>query len=468
MNFWSQQALSGPALAVVDERGQSLSRAELGQLVTQAALALGQLGPRQLGFLPMRNNLDSLVAYLAALRVGHVPLLLPADLQPDLLAALKAQYQPDWVASAHGQGLRLDGTALRLHTHASAVHSVTARLHPDLALLLSTSGSTGSPRLVRLSQRALQANAEAIAQYLGIGPGERALTMLPPNYSYGLSVINSHLHGGGALVLRDISVLNPAFVQVLRDEAITSLCGVPYIYQMLQRTGFDRLELPALRTLTQAGGRLDERLARFFAELAARKGWRFFIMYGQTEATARISYLPPERLADKPGAIGKAIPGGQLALDPDSGELIYTGPNVMMGYAERREDLAKGDELHGVLRTGDLARQDAEGFFYLTGRLKRFVKLAGNRYSLDELETGLQAALALPVAAGGRDERLVLWLQTQVHADEAAATALIARTRHWLQQHCGLHHSLLRIRCVPQLPQLPNGKPDYQRLLEDA
>ena len=314
---------------------------------------------------------------------------------------------------------------------------------------------------MRLSYGNLQANAASIAQYLGLAPDERALTVLPPHYSYGLSVINSHLHAGAGLVLREVSVLSPAFVETLRTQAVTSIAGVPYIYQMLWRTGFNKQDLPALRTLTQAGGKLDDKLTSAFAKLAQERGWRFVVMYGQTEATARISYLPPERLLEKIGSIGIAIPGGQLRIDPDNAELLYSGANVMLGYAHSRADLALGDVQRGLLRTGDQARQDADGFFYITGRLKRFIKLAGNRIGLDEVEQQLQQHLSLPAMAAGRDERLVLWL-------EASDEALLEASKHWLFSQFGIHHSLCRLRLVERLPLLSSGKKDYSALLADT
>jgi acyl-CoA synthetase (AMP-forming)/AMP-acid ligase II len=330
--------------------------------------------------------------------------------------------------------------------------------HPELGLLLSTSGSTGSPRSVRLSYAALGANASSITQYLSLGPEERAITTLPAHYSYGLSVINSHLGAGASVVLTEHSVLRDEFWRLVREHAITSLAGVPYTYQLLHRTGFERRELPSLRTLTQAGGRLDDRLTRSFDELARRRGWRFFVMYGQTEAAPRMSFVPPDRLAEKIGAIGIPIPGGKLTLDGMTGEIVYLGPNVMMGYAQAPEDLERGDESRGVLHTGELGRVDEEGFFYLTGRLKRFVKLSGNRVGLDEVENMLQQELGVPVAVGGRDDELMAWVES---CDEG----MIAHASRLFRERYGLHHSLYRITRVDQLPLLASGKKDYASML---
>lgn len=439
--FWAAQPTLSATTAVVDEHGRALTRGELDALVDRRAAGLQERGTRRLGFIFFRNRLDDLVQHLATLRAGHVALLLPADMTVAAAQPLVDLYRPAWV---HGAPAGLAHTA-----------GFGPPLHEDLGLLLSTSGSTGSPKLVRLARSAVQANAASIADYLHITPADRTLTTLPPSYSYGISVIHSHLLAGACVVLSDASVLSPEFLPRLREQAITAIAGVPSSWQMLLRTGFDKAELPALRTITQAGGRLDEPFKRRLLDWAEARGARFFVMYGQTEATARISYVPPERLAGKLGAIGIAVPGGALSVDAASGELVYRGPNVMMGYATQPQDLARGDDLGGVLHTGDLGRQDEDGFFHVTGRLKRFVKLSGSRIGLDEVEALLGRELQLPVAAGGRDERLIVALESPEDA------ALVARTRELLVEQLQLPLSLIRIKQLPALPLLPTGKRDY-------
>ena len=444
MNFWDSAANWAERIAVIDSDGHAHSYAELLARVYQQEQALASLGARTLGFLLCDNRLADLVLYLACLRQGHVPLLLAAQTPPEQLAALQARYKPQWIAM-HGEPQ-------------AQPESTVAELHPVLGLLLSTSGSTGSPRLVRLSRSALQANAAAIVSYLGLSAQERAITSLPMHYSYGLSVINSHLLVGATLVLNTDSVFSREFLQRLREQHVTSLAGVPYLYQMLYRTAFFKQELPALRTLTQAGGLLDEKITRLVADYAQVSGRRFYVMYGQTEACARISYVPPEQLASKIGSIGVPIPGGALEVDANSGELIFSGPNVMLGYAEQRADLARGDDCQGRLPTGDLGRVDDDGFFYITGRLKRFIKVSGNRIGLDEVEQALQAALQLPLAVGGTDDRLVVWLEGQnaTHLDQV---------REFVRQQYAIHPTMTRLQLVEQLPLLPNGKKDYGALL---
>lgn len=459
MSFWKFTHGQPHAIAVIDEFEREITYSELDSRINEAAEFLNRNGKRLFCFLFCSNRLASLVAYLACLRAGHVPLLLPENLSPDLIKNLIDHYQPDFIFGLSDCSEVLPSSGISIIRHLSASNSIKTQLHPDLALLLSTSGTTGSPKLVRLSYQALQANAESIKNYLELYEDDRAMTTLPPYYSYGLSVINSHLEAGACLVLGDVSVMTRDFGDLLRDQSVTSIAGVPYIYQMLQRTGFAKLNVPSLRTLTQAGGRLDDRLTRTFHELAAQRGWRFFVMYGQTEATARISYVPYKRLGEKIGSIGVAIPGGKLSLDPDTAEIIYHGDNVMMGYATTRAELALADEMHQTLRTGDLGRVDGDGFFYVTGRLKRFIKLTGNRIGLDEVEQMLQDSLGHPVSVGGNDQCLIAWV-------EANDDSYIEQAKRLIHERYNVHHSLCRISVVDQLPLLPTGKKDYAALTD--
>ena len=448
MSFWELPAHAPNDIVLVDTDGTGIDRKALLARVRVYEEQLVSHGERSFGILLCANRVDDIALLLACLRLRHVPLLLAADMPTDQLEALISHYGPDWIAGRDGEAGPM---ALRRSTPRAA-------LHPALGLLLSTSGSTGSPRLVRLSREALQANAASIANYLSLSRNERAITSLPMNYSYGLSVINSHLHAGGALILNNDSVMSREFLHRLQEQRATSLAGVPYLYQMLVRTGFFKRPPPTLRTLTQAGGKLDDRMTRLIAETAEANDWRFFVMYGQTEACARISYVPPERLVAKLGSIGIAIPGGTLSVAPDSGELIYEGPNVMLGYAERPADLSLGDELGGRLATGDLGRVDEDGFFYITGRLKRFIKVSGNRIGLDEVEQALQARLQGPVSVGGKDDCLVVWI-------ESGDPETVNAAQTYLRDQFMIHHSMVKLRIVDHLPLLPTGKKDYSQLL---
>ncbi|AIY05452.1 AMP-dependent synthetase [Planococcus sp. PAMC 21323] len=292
------------------------------------------------------------------------------------------------------------------------------KLDEHLALLLTTSGSTGSPKFVRLSYENVFKNAESIVKYLEIKADDKPITTLPMNYSYGLSIINSHFICGATIIVTDASIVKKEFWNLCKEQGATTFGGVPFVYEMLDRLKFEDFDLPSLKTLTQAGGKLNSTLSSKFAEVCNQKGIRFFTMYGQTEATARMSYLPAEKNLDKAGSIGIAIPGGELMLQNDNGncitipnvigELIYKGANVSLGYAESLGDLSKKDENNGTLHTGDLAYFDQEGYFFVTGRIKRIIKIAGSRISLDEVE-GLLNEYGHECVCAGADDQLHIY-----------------------------------------------------------
>jgi acyl-coenzyme A synthetase/AMP-(fatty) acid ligase len=254
------------------------------------------------------------------------------------------------------------------------------------------------------------------------------------------------------------------FWTFLEDEKATSLSGVPYTYEMLKRLRFFRMGLPSLRTLTQAGGKLNTELCREFAEYAQVTGKQFVVMYGQTEATARMSYLPPEQALSKAGSIGVAIPGGRFSLVDENrqlietggqtGELVYQGPNVSLGYAESAEDLAKGDENKGVLYTGDLAQRDNDGYYYIVGRKKRFIKLFGNRISLDETE-GMLKSMYGDCACTGTDDKMTVYITEKGKE---------AEIKQFISMKTNIHFSAFEVRHIASIPKNSYGKTSYTEL----
>jgi len=458
MKFWMLEHPPATTAVIDTVTGVEKTYGELRSDVERTMAAIPKRGKKSLCLLLAQNRYECIVAYLAALNSGDALMAVDAMLNRELLFDLVATYRPDYISAASADigvpGYRKVGS-VSPNVWESEGQAQQTVIHPSLALLLSTSGSTGSPKFVRLTLDNLQANAASIAAYLGLMADERPITSLPMAYSYGLSVINSHLLAGASVVLTDHGVLRREFWDSVDRHACTSFSGVPYTYQMLLQTGLLKKRGSTLRTLTQAGGRLSEPFTRQMHDLAAERGSRFFVMYGQTEATARISYVPFETLPAKVGSIGVAIPNGTMRLDDATGELIYTGPNVMMGYADCREDLVKGDELQGVLRTGDLARQDDDGFFYITGRIKRFLKLFGKRFNLDEVEQIVQHRFDVPVACFGRDD--LLMIATEHSGNVEPITAMLRET-------FGLPKDAANVTAVQKLPRTVNGKIDYQAL----
>jgi acyl-CoA synthetase (AMP-forming)/AMP-acid ligase II len=457
--------------AVIDAASATvLSYAEL---IARAHAARAPLGDsRQLLFLFARNDLFSAVTYAGALLGRHPVALLDAKSPMASAASVVASYGPAWIAGPEGIGQQLAAEAVPVERTVTTEGGELVRtgypaqvpLHPDLAVMLTTSGTTGSSKFVRLSQRNLEANAGSIVGYLGLTPSDRAITSLPIHYSFGLSVLNSHWMAKATVVMTGESIIQKPFWEVFARHECTSLAGVPYTYQMLERVGFRKMALPSLNTLQQAGGALDRRLAAEYGTFMADRGGRFFVMYGQTEATARIAYLPPERLPDKLGSAGIAIPGGRLSIEPAgaettdgrvTGEVVYQGPNVMLGYADRPADLARGDDLGGVLRTGDMGYLDEDGFLFLAGRSKRIAKVFGLRVNLDEIEARLREHG--PAAVVGGQDRIWAFCAFGSEASVGALAESYARDYR-------LHRSALEFRHIDEIPTTSSGKTDYRQV----
>lgn len=454
--FW--QVTAGEDIAAIDAySGKEWSYSALRRDVMRLQPLLRRKGRKALGLLVTQNGYEYLVAYLAALNAGSAVIVSDGGVNAYFRSSLLDVYRPDWIFSLQQEGA-FAGYRQRPSGPPGLLEREVAEegaIYPDLALLLSTSGSTGSPKLVRLSYRNIAANAESISQCLQITSRERAITSLPMSYSYGLSVINSHLHARGTIVFTRDSVLRRNFWDAIDIHRCTSFAGVPYTYRMLLETGLLRTKGSSLRTLTQAGGKLDNAFISRLYEIALDREWRLFVMYGQTEATARISCLPFEQVNRKLGSVGTAVPGGSIAVDQQTGELVYSGPNVMLGYATSREDLAKGDDMGGVLHTGDTARLDPDGYLYVTGRLKRFLKVFGKRFNLDEVERILSGALAAPVACFGRDDRLVVVAESC--RGRSDVTEVVCGT-------FDLPRAVVRGYSIGTLPRNSNGKLDYPSL----
>lgn len=462
-------------LLAVDDVGSRLYGRDLDAACAAISRAMGR--ERALVFLLCQNDPGTLLGYLGCLRCGAVPLALSSHIAPALLRELAETYHPGFYCipkdlPAETRAV-LPNTAPLLELRGSVMipggGAERYPIHPELALLLTTSGSTGSPKLVRLSGRNLASNAASIVQYLGLDADERPITTLPLNYSYGMSIVNSHMLVGAPVLLTAHGVLERGFWNMVRRERATSLAGVPYTYQMFHRLGLTTMELPRLRYLTQAGGKLPPELQGEFAAWVAGTGRRFYVMYGQTEAAPRMSYLPPERAIEKIGSIGIPIPGGRFRLEdtagveiasPDTtGELIYCGENVAMGYARAVADLAKGDEWRGRLATGDMARRDRDGFYYIVGRKKRFVKLYGNRVNMDEVERLLSARFSgAGFACTGRDDLLCIYTDSRDPTIPEAA-------QHYISEETRLSPRAFRVQVIDTIPKNESGKTLYSALL---
>ena len=466
--MWSFERF-GERTALVDENSGITSYAELNAACGSLASYVER---RTLSFNLCSNEKGSLLGYAAFINAGVVPLLLDAELERGLLYLLINAYRPNylWLPSAMSDAFADCHEVFSIwgYTLLKTTYGRVFPLYGELALLLTTSGSTGSPKLVRQSYGNIRANTESIVEYLRLDETERPITTLPMSYTYGLSIINSHLWAGASIIITKKTLIQKEFWQQFKDFGATSFGGVPYIYEMLDKLRFFHMELPSLRTMTQAGGKLSPELHRKFAEYAEANGKKFVVMYGQTEATARMSYLPAERSLEKYGSMGIAIPGGEFSLidvdgreisEPNTiGELVYKGANVMLGYAESGADLGKGDEQNGVLVTGDMAKRDLDGYYYIVGRKKRFLKIFGSRVNLDETEQMLKAAFPdCECACGGIDDRMTVFV---TDAEDSADII------NYLADKTGLNRVAFKITPVPAIPRNDAGKILYSELSE--
>lgn len=346
----------------------------------------------------------------------------------------------------------------------------------DDALLLFTSGSTGQPRAVRITHGNIRANTESIVEYLALGRTDRMLVVLPFAYSFGASLLHTHLSVGGSLVLVNSFAYPERALDVLERTACTGMAGVPSTFHMLLRNStFAQRALPQLRLIQQAGGKLPAQLVDEL--LAAQPQARVFIMYGQTEATARLSYLAPELAAVKRGSVGRGIPGVELVVRAEDGrpvapaqmgEIWASGANISPGYFDDPE--ATAAKFHdGALRTGDMATVDDDGFIYIVDRVADFIKSWGFRISSQEVESAalrlpeVVAAAAIGVEDPSAGERVELFAVVRPGSGLTAAD-ILAECRRTLPRHKLPEH----VHLLDSLPLNANGKVSKPALRERA
>ncbi|XFA99098.1 AMP-binding protein [Candidatus Izemoplasma sp. B36] len=427
---------------------------------------------KKLVFCLCKNTIGSILGYVTFVNSKQVPLLLNSELDSSLLHFLFDTYKPQYMWIPKEQ--------LNLFSDLSVIYNIydyvliktnfndNTNINDELALLLTTSGSTGSPKLVRQSYKNIKANTESIVEYLKIDKNEKAITTLPMNYTYGLSIINSHLYAGATLLLTDKSILEKEFWHFFKEYNATSFGGVPYTYEILEKLRFFKMDLPSLKTMTQAGGKLLPSLHEKFAKYALENNKDFVVMYGQTEATARMAYLPAEKSLEKFGSMGFAIPGGKFELyDLNSnvitendvvGELVYYGDNVTLGYAEELSDLEKGDERHGKLVTGDMAYRDKDGYHFVVGRKKRFLKIFGNRVNLDEIERMIKKEFnIMNCACSGYDDNLFIFLVEDFNTNDI---------KTFLEDKTKLNRAAFNVKFIEKIPKNDSGKILYKEFKE--
>ncbi len=443
-------------VAAIDDSERSVT---YGDICNFSKIFAEYIPKRSLILILSENKIGSLLGYTSALGNRIVPLILSARTEEGLYTNLLNQYKPEYLWVPDEMVNRLGYEVIFSDWNYSLVKTGFAPvpMYEDLSLLLPTSGSTGSPKLVRHCYRNIEANAENVKNLFQLTPDEKAMAILPMHYTMGLSVIASHLKAGATLLLSGRSLLDKGFWLMLKEA--TSFTGVPYSFDILMKMRFTRMDLPNLKIITQGGGKLTPELFQLLAQYAQDKGKKFIPTYGQSECTARMAYLPADLAMTKTCSIGVAEPGGQLSIIDNNGnetfegvatgEMVYRGENVTLGYAYSVEDLQKGDENFGIMRTGDLVHRDSDGCYFIVGRLKRFLKIFGLRIGLDEIENLIKSEYQIDCYCKGNDEKLEVLVTDSKMVDILPA---------FIEEKTHLFHKKIEVCVVENILRNETGK----------
>ena len=452
------------AVAAIDSSGHILKYSELLSFSEEINSLLPE---RSLLFLLTENNVGGIAWSIGSINSGNVPLILNAHTEQGLYHNLFDLYRPAFlcVPSSQVATFTYETVMERYGYTLLRTGMDTCPLYEELSHLLPTSGSTGSPKLGRHKYSNIEAAALNISTFFGLTEADRPLLVLPLYYTMGLSVVFSHLYVGATILITNLSMTDRNFWDFMKGQRATSFTGVPYSFEILNLMRFFRMDLPDLVLLTQGGGKMPRQLNLKFAEYCRDHGKRWIATYGQSEGTARMSYLPPEWAISKCGSIGQAVPNAELSLiDSDGsiidtanteGEMCYRGKNVTMGYARRREDLLLGDERNGFMRTGDLAYRDEDGCYYIVGRMGRFLKLYGMRIGLDECEQIIKGKYPIECACVGTDEKMTVYLTDEKYVN-LAREELVEKTK--------LVASAFDVKIIDAIPKNEAGKILYSKL----
>ena len=450
-------------IAIKDDSGYSLTYADICKTIEEFdALNL----PRSVIFCLCENCAGALVGYMAFENNKQVPLLLSVGLDEGLRNNMESMYAPSyyWMPERKVGGIIGEKIYAAYGYVLLKTNYEPYPLNEKLSMLLTTSGSTGSPKLVRHKYGNLEANAKNVAKVFSWTVDEVGICDLPMNYTMGLNVINSHLAVGASVLMVKANLMDPDFWKFIKINGGTSFCGVPFSYEVMRRVGFDKMDLPELYTLAEGGGKLTDKMFKWIATYAQNSGKRFCATFGTSETSARMAFLDPELALEKVGSIGKAIPNGELFLLDEvvnedgtvTGELGYRGANVTMGYALNREDLIKDDEFCGEYHTGDIAKRDADGFYFIIGRKGRFLKLFGLRVSLDETERLLKTQYPnTDSVCTGDDKQMNIFTANAVLKNEIIP---------FISRKTSLHNSAFRVFILDEIPRNDYGKVKFAEL----
>ena len=414
---------------------------------------------KKIFFLFIENSKESILFYFQLIKENHVPILLSPDLDDKSITVLLNKYKPNYILSLKKinklKNLYSEIKQFNKYILYEECRKKLHDVHKDLCLLMSTSGTTGSPKFVKISYDNLHHNTNSICRFLKVKNTDTTITTLQPNYTYGLSIINTHINKGARIILNNDSLIQKNFWEKCNKFKVNSFGGVSFMYEMLQKLRFEKISTTNLKYITHAGGKLNKTLHKYILNVCDIKSLKFISMYGQTEATSRISYLPWKYSNTKISSIGKAIPGGKLFIknNKNKGEICYRGKNIMIGYAKDYNDLKK-KEIIKTLYTGDYGRKDKDNFFYIDGRKDRFIKFYGHRINLDEIDQYLKDNNFFTVTIF-KNDKFIIYFENNYNIDEIKKKII---------DKLKITKKFIQIKKIKSIPTTVSGKVKFYKL----
>ena len=415
------------------------------------------------------NSVGSLLAYIFCILKNHVAIIVDSKTNEESILKIFKNYQPNYIFLSKKKKNIFKKICIEKYYFFDQILMKNKldkkkTLNKNLSLLLSTSGSMGSTKFVKLSKSNLKHNSDSIINYLKINKRDSTITNLPISYSYMLSIINTHFEVGASIIISKYSLIEKEFWKIIRKSKITSFNGVPYTYEILTKIGLNNIKVNTLKYLTQAGGKLETSKLKKIVKFCKKNKLKFFSMYGQTEASPRISYLKPKFLEKKIGSIGKGIPGIKIYIidrygkkivqSLTEGEIVCNGKNVFMGYSKNYSDLNRGNDRNYKLKTGDLGFFDNDGFFYITSRINRIAKIFGNRVDLGGLEN-LMDQKGYKVACISDNKEIFVFVEKRYTKKKLL---------HSISKITNLNINSFRLIKLKYLPRTSNNKISYSEL----
>ncbi|EJL75878.1 AMP-binding protein [Chryseobacterium populi] len=448
---------------IIANRSLSFAEASGGKNIPAGTLyrSLG-LNPVEKGliFLYNDNRLPGIEVLLNFYSTAHAIALLGQKLHPEFKTRMEAEYRPKYIFDP-GRN-EIDGYELKNFSETIAIfvrenYQYEVSIHPEIKILLSTSGTTGIPKLVKLSDENLYQNALSILQYMPIRETDVVPLNVPINFVYGFSIFTTNSMRAGKIICTDKDIMQKAFWDEMEEHGYSTLGGVPYLYENLNRIGFFKKENKSLRYMTHTGGVINAELRKTIFSYCNLYEKEFFAQYGQTEAGGRMAYLTTAGLLEEETSIGIPVHGGNFQIDPDTDELLFSHPGIFGGYANRLEDLATYEQPR-TLHTGDTARKGQNGLYYITGRIKRIMKLFGIRLNLDEVEFILKNELEGNTFAclNFNDKKIIVLYDNQDLDPQVIKDIIKEKLR--------INPQYVNIEYITHFPLSQNGKINYPLL----